>query len=190
MIDKRKIKLVLSIVLLSGIFLPGISEAYAQRIDSVQTIKKPHNPKTASLLSMALPGLGQAYNRKFIKIPVIYAALGTTAYFVYQNNRYYNEFKTAYKYRTDSDPNTNDKYTNYSPDNLLQLKDYYRRNLELSIIIATGIYVLNIIDASVDAHLFDFDVSDDLSISMQPLVFPIQGKSFYAGINLSFSMKN
>jgi hypothetical protein len=166
----------IAILLLLTAFLQGNelfsqSDTLRQTTDTLPPISK-HSPKTASLLSAVVPGLGQAYNRKYYKIPLIYAAFGTVGYFVWQNNSYYQEFKTAYSYRTDNDSLTIDKYTNYSAANLLTLKDYHRRNLELTVIIGTVIYILNIVDASVDAHLFDFDVSDKLSMRVAPSLHP------------------
>lgn len=135
-----------------------------------------HSPKKATLLSTFLPGAGQFYNRKYWKMPIIYAGLGTSIYFIASNNHYYNDFRTAYIQRTDENPLTIDPYEGqYNESNLKDIRDYYRRNMELSVIATTAIYLLNIVDAAVDAHLYEFSVDDDLSIRIQPTLIPIQG---------------
>ena len=128
--------------------------------------KSEHSPKKATLMSVALPGLGQAYNKKYWKIPIIYAGLGTTVYFIFWNNDLYNEFKTAFDIR---EAGGDDKYQGiYSEENLITLQNYYRNNRDLSIILTVLVYGLNIIDANIDAHLYDFDVTDDLSMRIEP----------------------
>lgn len=128
-----------------------------------------HSPARAARLSAILPGLGQAYNRKYWKIPLVYAALGTSGYYIHQNNKKYQEYREAYIARTDNDTTTVTKIR-YSTENIKQRRELYRRNLELSILITAGIYLLNIVDATVDAHLFYFDVSDNLSLKLEPEV--------------------
>ncbi|MFC2100441.1 DUF5683 domain-containing protein [Bacteroidota bacterium] len=150
---------------------------------------KMHSPKKATLYSMILPGLGQAYNKKYLKIPAIYAVGGVLYYFIQFNNKKYNTFKEAYNIRTDNDTNTIDDYTYYSVDNLLTLRNYYRRNLELTYILSVVVYLLNIIDASVDAHLFYYDVSEDLSMGIEPALLPINRNQYYSGIKLTFRLK-
>jgi len=89
-------------------------------------------------------------------------------YFIDFNQKYYKTFKTAYLYRTDGDSTTIDAYPNYTNEDLLVRKDYYRRNRDLCYILTGAVYVLNIIDAYVDAHLKDFDVGDDLTLQIHP----------------------
>lgn len=146
-----------------------------------------HNPKKAALYSAILPGLGQAYNKKYWKIPVVYSALGVIGYFYVDNNSNYRKYKEAYKFRTDDDQNTIDEYIGtYTDDNLKVLRDYYRRNLELTVIIGVAVYALNIIDATVDAHLFEFDVNDNLSMKIQPEIsHSMFGNTQIKGLKLS-----
>lgn len=133
--------------------------------DSIVDIEKVHNPKKATLYSAILPGLGQAYNEKYWKIPVIYAGLATTGYFMYVNNVEYKRYKDAYKIRMDDDPNSIDEFDGkYNDQSLKNIRDYYRRNFELMIVASVAIYALNIIDATVDGHLKDFEVNDDISL--------------------------
>jgi len=135
------------------------------------TIIKQHNPKKATFYAAVLPGMGQIYNKKYWKLPIVYGAFGTVGYYVHANNKLYNQYKTAYKYRTDDNPLTIDDYVGtYTDENLQVLSDFYRRNLELSVIASFAVYALSILDATVDAHLFDFQVNDDLSFRFEPTV--------------------
>ena len=127
------------------------------------------SPKKAAILSAALPGLGQIYNKKYWKVPIIYAGLLTSAYYINDNNNRYKQYKEAYIIRIDNNPNTTDNYVGeYSSGDLLILKDFYRRNREISILCFVGTYIVNVVDASVDAHLFDYDISDDISLHITP----------------------
>ncbi len=131
-----------------------------------------HSPTKASLYSMVVPGLGQVYNRKYWKVPVIYAGMGIFVYFAIQEHNLFDEKRDAYTNRLDGDSTDvflvdGNFYTNEA---LLSAMDINRRNRDLMLIIAGGIYVLQIVDASVDAHLFNFNVSDDLSLNYTPFV--------------------
>jgi hypothetical protein len=137
--------------------------------DSLLKQNKIHSPKRAAVFSAVIPGLGQTYNKKYWKVPIIYAGLGGSAYFFYANNQDYKIFRNELQARFLGDTEKiNPKLVNYSEQNLVSLKNYYQRNRELSVLVAVVVYALNILDASVDAHLFSFDVSDDLSLSIQP----------------------
>ncbi len=130
-----------------------------------------HSPKKASLYSAILPGSGQYYNEKYWKIPVIYVGLAAALYSANQNQSKYTDYHQAYEFRTDENPNTIDAYVNqYTDANLLTLKNNHRNNRDLAYILSVGIYSLNIIDASVDAHLFKFNVNDDISLNIQPQI--------------------
>jgi len=162
--------------LLSLILLNTQAQSDTTYIDSVPR----HSPSKATLLSLALPGAGQAYNKKYWKIPIVYAAIGSAFYFARQQEKSFNEFKDAYLARIDDDPNTvDDKYQNvYSDANLLSLIDFHRENRDLLYVLTAVAYVMNVVDAAVDAHLYYFDVSDDLSANIRPnLQFePLQSK--------------
>ena len=110
-------------------------------------------------MSALFPGLGQAYNKKYWKMPVIYAGFGGLGYAIGTTHTKYIIYRDAYIKRVDGDSTTIDDFQLYSSDNLFTLQDYYRRNRDLFIIGTAALYVLNIIDASVDAHLFSFNVS-------------------------------
>jgi hypothetical protein len=158
-------------VLLSEGHAPGAK-------DTVRLLpqKKYHSPKKAALFSAVLPGAGQVYNKKWWKVPVIYAGAGALAYSFQFNQKKYITYRTAYKYRIDDDASTVDDYVGkYSDDNLNTLQKYYHRYRDLTIIGFAALYTLNIIDASVDAHLFTFDVSDDLSLNLHPVLINTAG---------------
>ena len=147
-----------------------------------------HSPRKATLLSLALPGAGQFYNKKYWKIPVIYAGFAGMGYLINFNNTRYQKYKNALIIRSDNDPLTVDEFANqYSESDLQTLKSFYRRNRDLSAIVAGLIYVLNILDASVDAHLFYFNVNDDLSLGIQPEINISAQNKAEPGINLSLS---
>lgn len=165
-------------------FSTGFS-AYSQKsyFDSIK-IEKPiavHSPRRATIYSAVLPGLGQIYNRKYWKLPIVYGGFVTLGYFINFNNELYVKYKQAYSDIIDTDPNTNSfKELNVNPiffeaDKISQLterlriaKDGSRRNRDLVVIGTAVFYALNIIDASVDAHFFNFDISDDLTINWVP----------------------
>lgn len=166
-----------------------------------EEVKEPHSPKKAAMYSAIIPGWGQAYNKKYWKIPIVYAGFGTIGYFIGWNNRYYNTYKDAYSDLTDDDPNT-DSYNDIEASQYYDLtnptdfenfrsglnkqQEYYRRNRDLLIISIIGFYGLNIIDASVDAHFFEFDISEDLTMNWQPTVQPYRKELVY-GLNFTFN---
>lgn len=157
--------------------------------DSAKIIPK-HNPGKALLMSAILPGAGQVYNRKYWKVPIIYAGFAACGYFINFNNSRYQQYRKAYILRADGDTTTTDKYVNlYSEANLLELKTYYRRNRDLTIIITTAVYVLNLLDAYVDAHLFNFNVNDNLSLQALPDFGLDHMAKPTAGIRLNFTFR-
>ena len=123
-------------------------------------------PKKATLMSTFLPGLGQVYNKRYWKVPVIYSAFAAAGYFIFSNQKKYLDFKNAIVYRYDNVPG-NETYSLYTVDNLVTLKRTYRRYRDFSILGASLIYALQIVDANVDAHLYEFDV-DSISLSFRP----------------------
>lgn len=130
------------------------------------------SPARAAMLSATLPGLGQIYNRKYWKVPIIYAGFGTLLYFVDFNSTHYNKWRTAWLARVDGNPNTVDDFPLHSTDVLERAMNYYRRNLEITYILSAALYLINILDASVDAHLMNFDVGESLTLGVQPALMP------------------
>ena len=141
-------------------------------------------PKKAGLYSAIIPGAGQVYTKKYWKIPIIYAGLITSAYYIKESNDSYLLYKSTYLNRLAG--NNSDKFQEqYSNTDLTTLANHHRRNREISILCFIGTYILNIVDASVNAHLFDYDVSDDLSLHIQPVYF---SKKNATGLSLSFNL--
>lgn len=123
----------------------------------------PLTPARAAFYSAILPGLGQAYNKKYWKIPIVYAALGAGTYFYIDNNKEYKRYRDAYKRRL-AGYEDDEFYGSVTDDGLREAQKHFRRNKELSLLITFGLYALNIIDANVDAHLLQFNVDDNLSL--------------------------
>ena len=162
----------------------------AQRSDTLLA-KRPHSPKKATILSAVLPGAGQLYNKKWWKVPIIYGGFAGLGYAFVFNQDQYDLYRDAYLLRVDDDPNSIDEFDGvYSDANLIELQDYYRRNRDLSIIGGVLLYVMNIIDANVDAHLFHFDVGEDLSMNVQPtnLGLGFRGTSI-PGVSIALRLK-
>jgi hypothetical protein len=128
-----------------------------------------HSPKKATIMSAIVPGLGQFYNHKYWKIPVIYAGIGFCTWEIIDNNKK----RLAWHIK------------DVTPDQK-ELKNeaylFYERNRELNIILLGGIYVMNIIDATVDGYLFDFDVTKELSLHISPTIYQPQ----FVGIMCNF----
>ncbi|WP_242093098.1 DUF5683 domain-containing protein [Aestuariivivens sediminicola] len=155
----------------------------------------PLTPAKAAFLSAVLPGLGQAYNKKYWKIPIVYGALGTSIYFYINNNNEYNRYRDAYKsrlagFKTDEfyfdsqgNPLTSPRITD---DGLRRAQKFYRRNKELSLLVTLGLYALNIIDANVDAHLLQYNVDKNLSLAPHYKFNEMDAKS-NLGLTLNFT---
>jgi hypothetical protein len=163
--------------------------------DSASLFPK-HSPRKATYLSLVCPGLGQIYNKKYWKVPIVYAGFGTMAYFFGANHGEYVKFKNAYNFVASGNkagnnvPPVNDYVTRYNYDvTLLQNgRDYYRRNLELTYIITGAWYILVAVDAQVDAQFFDFDVSDRITLNVQPFIqSPTKQLPGMTGLTLSLS---
>ncbi|MEZ4755438.1 MAG: DUF5683 domain-containing protein [Flavobacteriales bacterium] len=128
-----------------------------------------HSPHKATLLSAVLPGAGQIYNRKYWKAPIAWLGLGTCVYFIQENTREYRRYKDAYIALVDGDASTIDEFNGqFSPSQVLEVTDTYRRWRDLSYIAFGLVYMLNVVDATVDAHFVRFDVGSDLSLRAAP----------------------
>jgi len=130
-----------------------------------------HSPKMASWLAL-IPGAGQIYNKKYWKLPIVYGGLATTGFLIY----YYGDLTSIYRKEYVARVNGNDEDLNpdlahiTSDANILELRNYYRRNMEICVAACAIIYLLSILDASVDAHLFYYDVSDNLALGVKPKI--------------------
>jgi len=127
-----------------------------------------HSPRRAMMLAAAFPGLGQIYNRKYWKAPLVYIGFGTLAYFVDFNNKKYQHFKKAYLYKIDGDPSTVDVYEQYTEQSVQNAMNTYRRWRDMNLLGTAGFYVIQIIDATVDAYLFEYDITPDLTMHIVP----------------------
>ena len=146
-------------------------------------------PARAAFYSAVLPGAGQAYNRKYWKMPILYGGMGVIGYYIRYNHDLYRRFQRAYVIRTDDDPNTIDEFTRFrDPQTLLTGVNIYRRNRDLSVIIMVGAYALGILDAHVDAHLKEFDISEDLSFKIKPQLMPVFGSQVAPSVILKLNL--
>ncbi len=147
-----------------------------------------HSPKRAAIYAMVLPGLGQAYNHKYWKIPIVYAGFGTMYYFLKFNTEKFHQFRDAYDYALKPDSGTppNNLVYKYALSQLKEGREYYLRNLEISYIATGAWYILQALDAVVDAHFFDYDVTEDLSLHLAPWTPPtVAGLKPSGGVTLT-----
>ena len=175
-----------------------IVTADSAQVKSKAKTEKVHNPKVAVALSAVLPGAGQVYNKKAWKVPIVYAGLGGLGYMAYSNYSEYKSYLHAYEYKTGDLPEgvTLTQYetelaNHYDESQLQTYKEYYRRDFELFTILTVAWYGLNILDACVDGHLYTYDISDDLSLSIDPYLKPLETAvpmPQYAQVGLSFKL--
>ena len=156
-------------LLLAGLVLMVSVQAQAQGV------KKEHSAQKATIMSACLPGLGQIYNGKWWKVPIIYAGFGGFGYLAHSNYSDYKTYLTAYKIKTGNleEGETPSELALqlsevYQASQLQTYKESFRRDFELYCIILAAWYGLNIVDATVDGHLYTYDISDDLSITVDP----------------------
>lgn len=158
-------------------FFLGNSSAFSQGKIDVSIMTKdsvksknidPLTPAKAAFYSAVLPGLGQAYNKKYWKIPLVYGAIATSIYFYIDSKKNYNQYRDAYKRRLEG--YTDDKFSYLDNSRLITGQKFYQRNRDLSALFILGFYALNIIDANVDAALIQFNVNENLSLT--PNIYP------------------
>ena len=163
--------LLLQIYFLPGAFAGQDSLVVSYGTELTADDKFHPDPRKASMYSAVLPGMGQVYNRKYWKVPIVYGGFTALAWYTGYTHDEFVRFRNALNFRTDNNPETVDEFIDdfrYNVDVLTRFKDYYRRQRDRSIIWIAAFYTLNIIDAAVDAHLFEFDVSEDLGLSVSP----------------------
>jgi hypothetical protein len=142
-------------------------------IFSIDTTK-PYSPKIAILRSAFLPGWGQATNKKYWKMPIVYGALGTTGYIFFRNIKQFKEADAAYKNAIDLDPSNDNLIpepyfsVKSNPALIKSFRNGVRQNVDYSVLFFIAFWGLNVVDAAVDAHLKTFDVSDQLSLQIKP----------------------
>ena len=152
----------------------------------------PLAPAKAAFYSAVIPGLGQVYNKKYWKIPIIYAGMAAGIYFYKQQDDEYDRFRNAYKRRlagyTDDEFYGNGTEPLISNDRLINAQKSAQTNKDISIIVTIAFYLLNVVDANVDAHLRQYEVSDDLSLQPNFNVNPINAQTQY-GMSLTYRFK-
>lgn len=155
------------------------------------TVPKAFEPRKATIRSAIIPGWGQAYNKKYWKIPIVYGALGVSAGVFFFNMKTYKQLKQAVIYRRDTIP-ANDNLIApdlqpLSTETLIFYRNAFRQNIDYSVLAFILLWGLNVVDATVDAHLKGFNVSPDLSLKIKPQYDP--GLST-AGLTLVFQLRN
>ncbi|MFB6454531.1 DUF5683 domain-containing protein [Chitinophaga sp. Hz27] len=173
------------------------STAHAKHLDSIilaDKLGEPkiHSPRKAALYSAVLPGLGQAYNKEYWKIPLVYAAIGTCTGFFIFNMKEYKRYRDAYRIRILNNPDIHDEFETiyprtYPADAIKVIRDQYRSYVDYSVLFFVLSYGLNIVDATVFAHLRSFDISDDLSFRVSPTI--INNRTLGIGVNISIGGK-
>ena len=184
--------------------LDSINVAKAGKIKNRKgkTLRPNHSPQKATIMSACLPGLGQIYNGKWWKTPIIYAGFGAAGYFDVTNIIKYKSYLLAYRCSTgnlkEGEVPTEEALAlaeKYNSDQLLSYKNKYLRNIEIFSLIMAVWYGLNIVDACVDGHLYYYDVSEDLSICIDPyfpkndIPAPINIGYTQLGVTLRFNLK-
>lgn len=138
-----------------------------------------HSPKKAAFYSAVLPGLGQIYNKKYWKIPVYYGIGGGLVFWAISSNKQYQLYRETYRSRVDTAFTGTDHFPNESNAGLREEMERHQKNRELAIILTGVVYIAQIVDAAVDAHLRYFDVSENLSMRLKPSMQLNLAKSGY-----------
>ena len=179
----------------TSIKTPALTKDTVQKIvgrDTVKIIPKP-DPRTATLRSAILPGWGQAYNREYWKIPLVYGVIGVPVGFYFYNNSWYKKTKKAYEIRFANDTlrfgEIDPKLTHLDASNLRFFRNTFRKDRDYAILYTLVAWGLNVVDATVFGHLKDFDVSDDLSLKIKPVInTAVSGSS--AGLSFVLAVKS
>ncbi|HPY67809.1 MAG TPA: DUF5683 domain-containing protein [Bacteroidales bacterium] len=210
---KAQVKISLLLIICLSVSMKNINAQDTLFVDAGPKLVKKAEPLRATMLAIAFPGLGQIYNKKYWKVPVVYAGFGGIIYAIKVNSSGYNTFIKAYQDFTDNiretdsyleliknaDPSTYDPVLHpntYDPSNaewykerMLRQVDYFRKYRDLSYIGIAAWLLVTVLDANVDASLSDFDVSDNLGMTFEPVRMPLYGQSmmgFTVNLKLNF----
>ncbi|HIP31619.1 MAG TPA: hypothetical protein EYG86_02535 [Crocinitomicaceae bacterium] len=162
-----------------------------EKIVEEQDSIKPHSIKKALLLSAVIPGAGQIYNhlampkgqkKAFWKVPLIYAGLGVTGYYLIKNQRLQKELRTEYQNRLDLLP-TDQKWSPYDDQGILTLYNQHLTRRDLFIMGVGLVYLFQLADAGVEAHFVSFDVSEDLTFNLDPVMMDFRTAGFRISLN-------
>jgi hypothetical protein len=158
-------------------------------------VRKKHSPMRAALLSAVLPGSGQIYNKKYWKLPLVYAGIGISAYYFIRDQRWYKDYLKGYvNYSNTKDYSIVEQYSKIIPYSGNELEafayyvDLYRKWRDWSAVFLAGSYLLTIVDAVVDAYLFDYDINDNLSFRIEPMMTRSLANTTTFGLRLSFNL--
>ena len=188
-------------LILSLSLLFSATDSFAQEKNFIKDSKlfsivksEEHSPQKAAIYSTLIPGWGQAYNKKYWKVPIVWAGIGAVSYFIYSNNAAYNTYKDYYIYLSVNQDSTIDSgnalypWTSGRLGDLYTLIDNSRKNRDLSFIILFAVWGLNVIDANVDGHFFNFDIDEDLSLNIAPAAWAIAPRRQAYGLNLVLNL--
>lgn len=152
--------------------------------------KSVHIPLKATLYSAVLPGLGQAYNKQYWKIPIIYGIATTLGFSIDWNNTRYADYRTSFLIKSQNPgvEDDNDPFPNLGLESVRVRKNRFRRDRDFLMIVSLGVYLLNVVDATVSGHLKDFDVSDKLSLDFEPSIKNIDNQTFM-GVQVNLNLK-
>jgi len=171
---------------LTTIFAQGKSKNILNDSLKSETID-PLRPAKAAFYSAVLPGLGQIYNKKYWKVPLVYGAIGTSIYFYIDNQKKYNLYRDEYKNRLEGKKSDSEFLARLSESQLTTAQKEYQRYRDLSALFIVGFYVLNIIDANIDAALSQFNVDERLAFKPAVIKNDITFKNdFGFAVNYSF----
>lgn len=205
-VKEEEIKVEFDTLLVEEEYLDSISEnklTLSRKEKRKQKVKEPFlpNPQKATWYAIACPGLGQIYNRSYWKLPIVYGGVLAFTYLISWNGRMYNDYRNAYYDIIDDNPAT-DSYLDILPNyggapeekqrwtNTLKTRTTsYRRSRDLSIFGGVALYVVSVIDAFVDAHLYDFEVSDDLSFRVEPVFESYSIDSYRPSVGVQCCLK-
>ncbi len=147
------------------------------------------SPRKAAILSAIVPGLGQAYNKSYWKIPIIYIGLGALGYLTNTNHKSYQTYRRELIFRIEN-PTLRNKYVKLEERDLITQKEIFRKYRDLSGLGFILAYVANIIEANVDAHLMTYDMSDDLSLKWQPNFYDFKQQQGLVGLTFTLKIKH
>lgn len=139
----------------------------------------------ATTLSLVCPGAGQIYNGSYWKVPIVVVGMASMVYVIDWNQRGYTRFKLAYDLATDGDDTTIGEFPNTSEESLRSIKNSYRRNRDLAIIGTVAVYLVQVADAHIDAHMHAYDISDNLTMKIEPQIIPSVGTN---GVTYNYGM--
>ena len=158
-------------------------------VEEIETDTLRERPNTAALLSAALPGLGQFYNKKYWKLPIFYGGGVVIAYFLNYNHRLYIQYRNSLIALRDGDDRTQPHDPRWDETDLERATDYWRRNRDLLIIGSILVYAINIVDAHVDAHLDAFTISDDITMKIEPSINHTAMNTNVYGVSFKFYLQ-